>query len=101
MWGDVATLVRDRMNRRIESYKAMGILPRIMIVGGGGLYRKLRHPSGDFYHFWSDHGDYEMDKDGPMVNVKAAQLCSEHMFKAAELAALFFCQPSGGPAVQG
>eukprot|EP00959_Pyramimonas_sp_CCMP1952_P349168 7315804-Pyramimonas_sp.AAC.1 len=25
---------------------------------------------------------------------------AEHMLQAAELAALFFCQPSGGPAVQ-
>eukprot|EP00959_Pyramimonas_sp_CCMP1952_P017796 377671-Pyramimonas_sp.AAC.1 len=42
-----------------------------------------------------------MDKDGQMVNVKAAQLCAVHMTKAAKLAASFFCQPSGGPAVQG
>eukprot|EP00959_Pyramimonas_sp_CCMP1952_P468193 9492805-Pyramimonas_sp.AAC.1 len=87
MWGDVAALVRARMNRRIESYKAMGIFPRIMILDGVSLYRKLRRPSGYFYHFWSDHSDYKMDRDGQMVNVKAAQLCAEHMFKAAKLAA--------------
>eukprot|EP00959_Pyramimonas_sp_CCMP1952_P025025 525130-Pyramimonas_sp.AAC.1 len=36
-----------------------------------------------------------------MVKAKATEMCVEHMFKAAKLAALFFCQPSGGPAVQG
>eukprot|EP00959_Pyramimonas_sp_CCMP1952_P405363 8496030-Pyramimonas_sp.AAC.1 len=66
MWGDVATLVRARMNRRIESYKAMGISPRIMILDRVSLYRKLRHPPGDFYHFWSDHSDYKKDMDGQM-----------------------------------
>eukprot|EP00959_Pyramimonas_sp_CCMP1952_P225397 4713808-Pyramimonas_sp.AAC.1 len=35
-----------------------------------------------------------------MVNVNAGQLCAEHMFKAAKLAALLFCQPADGAAVQ-
>eukprot|EP00959_Pyramimonas_sp_CCMP1952_P399759 8376271-Pyramimonas_sp.AAC.1 len=101
MWDDVATLVRARMNRRIESYKAAGTFPRIMILDGASLYRKLQHPPVDCYHFWSVHSHYKMDRDGQIVNVRAAQLCAEHVFKAAKLAALFFCQPSGGPAAQG
>eukprot|EP00959_Pyramimonas_sp_CCMP1952_P085843 1795606-Pyramimonas_sp.AAC.1 len=36
-----------------------------------------------------------------MVEGKAAEICVEHMFKAAKLAVLFFCQRSGGPAAQG
>eukprot|EP00959_Pyramimonas_sp_CCMP1952_P217668 4552407-Pyramimonas_sp.AAC.1 len=36
-----------------------------------------------------------------MVKVTAGELCAEYMFKTAKLAALFFCQPSGGSAVQG
>eukprot|EP00959_Pyramimonas_sp_CCMP1952_P202616 4237161-Pyramimonas_sp.AAC.1 len=55
MWGDVATLVRARMNRRIESYKAMGLCPRVMTLDGVSLYRKLRHRPGDFNHFASEH----------------------------------------------
>eukprot|EP00959_Pyramimonas_sp_CCMP1952_P100922 2111089-Pyramimonas_sp.AAC.1 len=59
MWDDVATLVRARMNRRIEGYKAAGTSPRIMILDGASLYRKLQHPPGDFYHFVSEHSDYK------------------------------------------
>eukprot|EP00959_Pyramimonas_sp_CCMP1952_P172129 3596633-Pyramimonas_sp.AAC.1 len=72
-----------------------------MILDGPSLYRKLQHPPWDFYHFCSEHSDYKADGDGQMVSAKAAGLCAEHMFKAAKLAALFFCQPSGGPAVRG
>eukprot|EP00959_Pyramimonas_sp_CCMP1952_P297464 6223106-Pyramimonas_sp.AAC.2 len=72
-----------------------------MILDGVSLYRKLRHRPVDFYHFASEHGDYNMDKGGQMVNVNAGQLCAEHMLKAAKLAALFFCRPPGGAAVQG
>eukprot|EP00959_Pyramimonas_sp_CCMP1952_P046722 975958-Pyramimonas_sp.AAC.1 len=72
-----------------------------MILDGVSLCRKLRHCPGDFYHCASEHGDYKMDKGGQMANVSAGQLCAEHVFMTAKLAALFFCQPSGGPAVQG
>eukprot|EP00959_Pyramimonas_sp_CCMP1952_P150709 3154028-Pyramimonas_sp.AAC.1 len=101
MWDDVATLVRARMNRRIEDYKAAGTFPRIMVLDGACLYRKLQHPASDCYHFLSGHSDYKIDKDGEMVSGRAAEIFAEHMFKAAEFAALFFCQPAGGPAVQG
>eukprot|EP00959_Pyramimonas_sp_CCMP1952_P036129 755799-Pyramimonas_sp.AAC.1 len=67
MWDDVATLVRAQMNRRIEDYKAAGICPRIMILDGACLYRKLRHPAGDSYHFLSEHSDYQIDRDGRPV----------------------------------
>eukprot|EP00959_Pyramimonas_sp_CCMP1952_P354651 7429080-Pyramimonas_sp.AAC.1 len=72
-----------------------------MILDGVSLYRKLRHRPGDFCHFASEHSDYKMDEGGQMVNLNAGQLCAEHTFKAAKLAALFFCQPSGGAPVQG
>eukprot|EP00959_Pyramimonas_sp_CCMP1952_P453278 9467972-Pyramimonas_sp.AAC.1 len=100
MWDDVATTVRARLNRRIEGYKDVGAFPRIMIIDGACLYRKLQHSQGDSHHFHSEHNDYKENKDGQMVSAKAAELCVEHMFKAAKLAVLFFCQPSGGPAVQ-
>eukprot|EP00959_Pyramimonas_sp_CCMP1952_P332620 6965203-Pyramimonas_sp.AAC.1 len=99
MWDDVATLVRAQMNRRIEDYIAVGICPRIMILDGACLCRKMRHPIGDSYDFLSDHNDYKIDRDGRMVSCVAAEMFTEHMLKAARLAALFFCQPSGGPAV--
>eukprot|EP00959_Pyramimonas_sp_CCMP1952_P065989 1377574-Pyramimonas_sp.AAC.1 len=51
MWDDVTTLVRARMNRRIERYKAMGMFPRIMVLAGVSLYRQLRHRPGDFFHY--------------------------------------------------
>eukprot|EP00959_Pyramimonas_sp_CCMP1952_P398417 8348088-Pyramimonas_sp.AAC.1 len=66
------------MNRRIEGYKAVGTSPRIMIIDGACLYRKLQHPPGDFYHFAFEHRDYKVDRDGQMVNAKAAELCVEH-----------------------
>eukprot|EP00959_Pyramimonas_sp_CCMP1952_P334332 7001777-Pyramimonas_sp.AAC.1 len=87
MWDDVATLVRARMNRRIEDYKAAGTFARIMILDCACLYRKLQHPQRDFYHFLSEHSDYKVDKDGHMVKGKAAEICAEHMFKAAKLSA--------------
>eukprot|EP00959_Pyramimonas_sp_CCMP1952_P252327 5272091-Pyramimonas_sp.AAC.1 len=34
MWGDLATLVRARMNRRIEHYKAIGMFPRTLSLDG-------------------------------------------------------------------
>eukprot|EP00959_Pyramimonas_sp_CCMP1952_P374262 7837945-Pyramimonas_sp.AAC.1 len=73
MWDDVATLVRARTNRRIEDYKAAGAFPRIMILDGACLNRKLRHPSSDFYHFLSEHSDHKIDKDGQMVRGSAAE----------------------------
>eukprot|EP00959_Pyramimonas_sp_CCMP1952_P017261 366460-Pyramimonas_sp.AAC.1 len=100
MWDDVATLVRARMNRRIRGYKAAGTFPRIMILDGACLYRKLQHPQRDLHYFLSEHSDYKVDRDGQVVKAKAAEMCVEHMFKAAKLAVLFFCQPSGGQAVQ-
>eukprot|EP00959_Pyramimonas_sp_CCMP1952_P116037 2425806-Pyramimonas_sp.AAC.1 len=39
MWDDVATIVRARMNRRIEGYKAVGTFPLIMILDEGGQGR--------------------------------------------------------------
>eukprot|EP00959_Pyramimonas_sp_CCMP1952_P069935 1460197-Pyramimonas_sp.AAC.1 len=101
MWDDVATLVRARMNRRVEDYEAAGTFPRIMVLDCACFYRKLQRPSSDVYHFLSEHSGSKIDKDGQMVRGKAAEMFGEHIFKAAKLAALLFCQPSGGPAVQG
>eukprot|EP00959_Pyramimonas_sp_CCMP1952_P302030 6320058-Pyramimonas_sp.AAC.1 len=36
-----------------------------------------------------------------MVSCTAAEMFTEHLLKAARLAALFFCRPSGGPAAAG
>eukprot|EP00959_Pyramimonas_sp_CCMP1952_P355512 7446060-Pyramimonas_sp.AAC.1 len=94
MWDNVATIVRARMNRRIEDYKAVGEFPRIMILDGACLHRKLQHPQGDFYHFQSEHNDYKVDKDGQMAKAKAAEMRAEH---TAILAVLFFVNP---PAAQ-
>eukprot|EP00959_Pyramimonas_sp_CCMP1952_P451176 9446009-Pyramimonas_sp.AAC.1 len=98
MLDDVATIVRARMNRRIEDCKTAGIFPRIMILDGACLYRKLQHPQGDVYHFLSEHSEYKVERGGHMVKAKAAEMCVEHMFMAAKLAVLFFGEPSGGPA---
>eukprot|EP00959_Pyramimonas_sp_CCMP1952_P088029 1841962-Pyramimonas_sp.AAC.1 len=62
----------------------MGISPRIMILDGVSLHRKLRHRPGDFYHFLLGHDDYKIDQGGEMVKVTAGQLCAEHMFKTAK-----------------
>eukprot|EP00959_Pyramimonas_sp_CCMP1952_P236402 4940200-Pyramimonas_sp.AAC.1 len=78
MWDDVATLVRAQMNRRIEDYKAAGIRPRIMILDGACLCRKMRRPVGDTYHFLSEHSDCQIDRDGRMVSCKAAEMFTEH-----------------------
>eukprot|EP00959_Pyramimonas_sp_CCMP1952_P379371 7946615-Pyramimonas_sp.AAC.1 len=64
MWDDVAILVRARMNRRIEHYKAIGLFPIIVILDGVSLYRQLRHRSGDSFHFASTHQEYTMNKGG-------------------------------------
>eukprot|EP00959_Pyramimonas_sp_CCMP1952_P467074 9491003-Pyramimonas_sp.AAC.1 len=71
MWDDVATLIRARMNRRIECYKAMGLFPRIMILDGVSLSRQLRHRPGDIFHFASDHNEYKMSKGGQIVSANA------------------------------
>eukprot|EP00959_Pyramimonas_sp_CCMP1952_P260660 5450039-Pyramimonas_sp.AAC.1 len=100
MWGDVATLVRARMNRRIEHYKAIGIFPRIMILDGVSLYRQLRHRPGDTFHFGASHPGYKSNNGGRIVSASAGESCADYMAKTAELAVLFFCQPSGGSAVR-
>eukprot|EP00959_Pyramimonas_sp_CCMP1952_P168456 3519766-Pyramimonas_sp.AAC.1 len=51
---------------RIEDYKAAGTSPRITILDGARLYRKLQHPQRDVYHVLSEPGDYKADKDGQM-----------------------------------
>ena len=45
------------------------------------------------------HSDYKIEKEGALVDCTVGDLFVEQMMKAAKLAALFFCQPSGGPAV--
>eukprot|EP00959_Pyramimonas_sp_CCMP1952_P034406 721038-Pyramimonas_sp.AAC.1 len=50
MWDDVATMVRARMNRRIEHYKTVGMFPSKMVLDGVGLYRQLKHRPGGIFH---------------------------------------------------
>eukprot|EP00959_Pyramimonas_sp_CCMP1952_P042483 888358-Pyramimonas_sp.AAC.1 len=71
-----------------------------MILDGLSLCRQLRHRSGDIFNSASTHHEYKMNKGGQIVNANAGQLCAEYMTKTAKLAALFFCQPSGGSAAR-
>eukprot|EP00959_Pyramimonas_sp_CCMP1952_P281537 5884889-Pyramimonas_sp.AAC.1 len=86
MWGDVATLVRARMNRRIEHYKVIGMFPRIMILDGVSLYRQLRHRPLDIFHYDASHPDYKLNNGGRIESVNAGQLCADDMIKTAKLA---------------
>eukprot|EP00959_Pyramimonas_sp_CCMP1952_P028416 595804-Pyramimonas_sp.AAC.1 len=100
MWDNVATLVRARMNRRIEHCKAIGMLPRIMILDGVSLYRQLKHRPGDVPHYGASHPGYKLNNGGRIERANAVQLCADYMIKAAKLAIFCFCQPSGGSAVR-
>ena len=101
MWDDVATMVRARMNRRIEHFETMGLFPRIMILDGVSLYRQLRHRNEDAFHFCASHDDYQVFDGGKSRKVLAAELCVESMITSAKLAVLVFsvslpaAQPSG------
>eukprot|EP00959_Pyramimonas_sp_CCMP1952_P151524 3170307-Pyramimonas_sp.AAC.1 len=72
-----------------------------MILDCVSLYRKLRHPVGDAYHFLAHHDSYKVEKENELQKATVAEVFEDHMSKAASLAALFSCQPSGGAAVQG
>eukprot|EP00959_Pyramimonas_sp_CCMP1952_P301754 6313823-Pyramimonas_sp.AAC.1 len=94
------------MNRRIESYKAMGLFPGIMILDGVSLHRQLRRRPGDNFHFSSYHSEYIMNKGGQIVSASAGQLCAGYMSKTANLARYSFVklpatQPRGEVAQQG
>eukprot|EP00959_Pyramimonas_sp_CCMP1952_P114161 2386954-Pyramimonas_sp.AAC.1 len=73
MWDDVATLVRARMKRRIEHYKAIGLFPRLMILDGVSLYRQLKHRPGDVFHFGASHPDYKLYSGGRIEGANAGQ----------------------------
>ena len=61
--------------------------------------RKLHHASGDPYDFVATHPDYKVEKEGAMVDCTVGDIFVEQLMKAVKLAALFFSQASGGPAV--
>jgi hypothetical protein len=76
------------------------MFPRIMMLDGVSLYRQLRHRPLDISHCGASHPDYKLNSGGRIGRANAGQLCADYTIKAAELAVLFFCQPSGGSAVR-
>ena len=99
IWTDVATLVRAKMNQRLQRSWSGQSFPNVMILDGSNLFRKLVHPNGDAYHFLLQHPTHRMEKGGSMVQAGAHEIVWDHMLKAARLAAYLFCQPAGGSAV--
>eukprot|EP00959_Pyramimonas_sp_CCMP1952_P349607 7325286-Pyramimonas_sp.AAC.1 len=99
-WDDIATLLRARMNQRAERHKAAGIQPKLMILDGARLHRKVRHTPHNACHFVDQHESYTLDRDGTMVRVQGGEIMADHTMKAAQLAAWLLCQPSGGSAAQ-
>eukprot|EP00959_Pyramimonas_sp_CCMP1952_P020661 435968-Pyramimonas_sp.AAC.1 len=43
VWDDIVTLLRARVNQRIERWKIARIQPKMMILDGACMYPKLRH----------------------------------------------------------
>eukprot|EP00959_Pyramimonas_sp_CCMP1952_P181572 3796210-Pyramimonas_sp.AAC.1 len=69
LWDDVAILLRARVHQRIERCKAAGIQPKIMILDGACLCRKLRNTPRDACRFVDRQESCTLDKDGAMVRV--------------------------------
>ena len=74
VWTDVATLIRAKMNQRLQRNWSGLAFPNVMILGGSSLFRKLVHPHGDAYHFLFQHPDYKIEKGGSMIQARAHQL---------------------------
>eukprot|EP00959_Pyramimonas_sp_CCMP1952_P355168 7439693-Pyramimonas_sp.AAC.1 len=62
MWDDIATLLRARMNQRVERCRAAGIQPRIMILDGACLCRKSRRTPFDAYRVADHRESYTLDR---------------------------------------
>eukprot|EP00959_Pyramimonas_sp_CCMP1952_P196256 4103113-Pyramimonas_sp.AAC.1 len=100
-WDDISTLLRARMNQRLERCRAAGIQPKVMILDGVSLHRKLLHTSPDARHFRDQHDSYTRGKDGVPTRAVAAKLFADQTLKTAKLAAWFLSQPPGGSDAQG
>eukprot|EP00959_Pyramimonas_sp_CCMP1952_P343157 7188444-Pyramimonas_sp.AAC.1 len=74
MWDDIATLLRARMNQRIERCEAARIHPKTMILDDACLYWKLRHTPNDAHHLADQHESCNLDRDGTMVEVQGLSL---------------------------
>eukprot|EP00959_Pyramimonas_sp_CCMP1952_P012968 274144-Pyramimonas_sp.AAC.1 len=89
----IATLLRARMNQRVERCEAAGIQLKILILDGACLHRKLRRTPRDAHNFVDRHESYTLDRDGTIVTVQGGEIMADDMTKAAQLAAWCFCKP--------
>ena len=91
IWTDVASLIRAKMNQRLQHHWYCPSFPNVMILDGSNLFRSLVHPDGDAYHFLQKHPNHRLEKGGSMVQAGANEIFWEHMKKAARLATYLFC----------